>query len=101
MFTFGQVEPEVPTNFPDSVENLMLYLRSVRNELFSDCLVWDLRTADMNENGERGFTWDDLVISPINLSIDNLPRYIARLVEKERNLVCKSEQENLALHLDL
>src|SRR5438552_16267785 len=98
MFTFRQVEPEVPTNFPDSVENLMLYLRSASNAFFSDCLIGDLRTADMNENGDRGFTWDDLVITPINLRVDNLPSYIACLVEMQRTLVCKSEHENLALH---
>src|SRR5436853_6714759 len=78
----------------------MLNLRTVSDELLSDSLVRNLRAAHMNEYGEWRLARDDSVAAPVYL-FNHLPRRITSLVEQQRNLVGKPEEQNLPLRLDL
>src|SRR5256885_16937278 len=96
MLPTAEIDPKIPRRFPDRVENLMLNLRTVSDELFSDSLVRNLRATDMNEYGEGRFAWADPGAAPV-YRFKYLPGNIPRLVEQQRKLYREPEEPDRPL----
>src|SRR5215467_13927717 len=100
MLSTTKIDPEIAGRLSNRVQNLMLNLRPVSDEFLPDGLVRNLRAANMHKDRQRRLVRNHLVTTPVD-PVDHLPRNVARFIKQERNLVGKTEKQNLPRVLDL